>query len=190
MKGSLAKVTNYRQSWISSPDRLIPSPGFLPLFHETHCREISGLFFPVFFLSLNFPFIFWEPCARDSCPLAIILPANAATEFEDIWPCERGKELSPKGDQKNRFKVPHWGSVTSRLMPSKHYDQHGAEGKLSRGGTQYFWVIFEHKCLLELYWSRLGQERPSPSSHISWTWFAKILLLILRSDQLRVKKMR
>lgn len=148
MKGSLAKVTNYRQSWISSPDLLIPSPGFLPLFHETHCREISGLFFPVFFLYLNFPFIFWEPCARDSCPLAIILPANAVTEFEDIWPCERGKSCHQKGTRKIGSSCHTEGQCLHNWWLQSIMTIMVLKGKLTRGGTQYFWIIFEHKCLL------------------------------------------
>lgn len=192
MKGSLAKVTNYRQSWISSPDLLIPSTGFLPLFHETHGREILGLFFPVLFLYLNSPFVFWEPWARDSCSLAIILPAKGhlVIEFEDIWPCERGEELSPKGDQKDRLKLPHWGSMPSSSMTSKHCDQRAAKGHTDQR---------RHSIFLDYVWTQMptitllikvGQERSSPSRHLSWTWFAETLLLILRSDQLRVKKMR
>lgn len=45
MKNNLAKDTNYRQSWVSSPDLLIPSPGFLSLCHRHYCWDFWPLFF-------------------------------------------------------------------------------------------------------------------------------------------------
>ena len=150
MKGSLAKVTNYRQSWISSPDLLIPSPGFLPLFHETHGREILGLFFPVLFSIWILPS---HSGSHEPETLALLqsfyLPrAILSLSLRTFGPVKGGKNCHQKGTRKIGLSCHTEGQCLHHRWLQSIVTNVLLKGILTRGGIRYFWIMFEHKCLL------------------------------------------
>ena len=148
MKGSLAKVTNYRQSWISSPDLLIPSPGFLPLFHETHCREVSGLFFLCFFSIWILPVYSGGHVPETLALLQSFYLPILSWSLRTFGPVKGGKSCHQKGTRKIGSSCHTEGQCLHNWWLQSIMTIMVLKGKLTRGGTQYFWIIFEHKCLL------------------------------------------
>lgn len=190
MKGSLAKVTNYRQSWISSPDPLIPSPGFLPLFHETHCREISGLFFSCAFSLFEFSLYILgamyqrllPSCSHSTCQSCHWVWGHLA-----LW--KGGRAVTKMGPERqaqvatlrvNAFIIDDFKA----LWPTCCWRVNWPEEALNISGL--FLNTNAYYNSTDQGWAKRDPRYPA----ISWTWFAKTLLLFLRSDQLRVKKMR